>query len=85
MQHAHEHIMENMSMLKPGIRLRDLSLNMHKLGDQYKNGKYGCLIHGVDLCDEWPLIAYSDRLVEVAFNYEIQAGMVLCVEVLVSP
>ena len=65
--------------------MQDLSLNAHKLGDHHKNGKYGCLIHGVDLFDEWPLIADSDRLVEVAFNYEIQAGMVLCVEVLVSP
>ena len=60
MQHAHEHITENMSMLKPGVRMRDLSLNAHKLEDQYKNGKYGCLIHGVGLCDEdGALIALS--------------------------
>ena len=69
MQHAHEHIMENMSILKPGVRMRDFSLNAHKLGDQYKNGKYGCLTHGVDLCDERPLIEKLDRLVGGAFNY----------------
>ena len=33
MQHAHEHIMKNMSMLKPGVRMRDLSINAHKLED----------------------------------------------------
>ena len=42
-------------------------------------------MHGVDLCDEWPLIAYPDQLVDGAFEYELEAGMVLCVEALVSP
>lgn len=37
MQHAYEHIKENMSMLKPDVRMRDFSLNVHKLRDQYKN------------------------------------------------
>ena len=37
------------------------------------------------LCNEWPLIAYPDKLVEGAFDYEIQAGLVLCIEALVSP
>ncbi len=85
MRHAHEHIMQNMEMLKPGVRMRDLSLNAHRLEDHYQKGKYGCLMHGVGLCDEWPLIAYPDKLVEGAFEYELEAGMVLCVEALVSP
>jgi len=85
MQHAHEHIMTNMQMLKPGVHMRDLSLNTHKLDDQYQKQKYGCLMHGVGLCDEWPLIAYPDQLVDGAYDYELEAGMVLCVEALVSP
>ena len=85
MQHAHDHIMQNMEMLKPGVPMRELSLNTHVLDEQYQSGKYGCLMHGVGLCDEWPLIAYPDKLVEGAYDYEIEAGMVLCVEALVSP
>ena len=85
MQHAHEHIMQNMEMLKPGVPMKELSLNTHILEEQYQSGKYGCLMHGVGLCDEWPLIAYPDKLVEGAYDYEIEAGMVLCVEALVSP
>jgi Xaa-Pro dipeptidase len=38
----------------------------------------------VGLCDEWPLIAYPDQLADGAFEYELEAGMVLCVEALVS-
>jgi len=84
MQHAHEHIMTNMDMLKPGINIQDLSRNAHILKPEYQKGKYGCLMHGVGLCDEWPLVAYSDKMVEGAFDYELETGMVLCVEALVG-
>ncbi len=85
MQHAHEHIMTNMEMLKPGVALRDLTFQGHKLHDNLMKKKYGCMMHGVGLCDEWPLICYPDKFVEGAFDYELEAGMVLCVEVLASP
>jgi Xaa-Pro aminopeptidase len=84
MRHAHEHIMANMEMLKPGVHMRELSENCHRLHERYQTQKYGCMMHGVGLCDEWPLIAYPDRLVEGAFDYHLEAGMVLCVEALVG-
>jgi len=84
MQHAHEHIMTNMNMLKPGVNIQDLSRNAHRLKPEYQKGKYGCLMHGVGLCDEWPLVAYPDKMVEGAFDYELETGMVLCVEALVG-
>jgi len=84
MQHGYEHIMKNMSMLKPGVNIQDLSRGSHTLKPQYQKGKYGCLMHGVGLCDEWPLVAYPDKMVEGAFDYELEAGMVLCVEALVG-
>ena len=85
MQHAHEHILQNMGMLEPGVSMRSLSENCHRLNENYQKQKYGCLMHGVGLCDEWPLIAYPDQLVDGAFEYELEPGMVLCVEALVSP
>ncbi len=85
MQHAHEHIMYNMELLRPGLHMRDLTFNAHKLDKNFQNGKYGCLMHGVGLCDEWPLIAYPDKFVEGAYDYVLEPGMVLCVEALVSP
>ena len=85
MQHAHEHIMTNMEMLKPGVRFEDLSRNTHVLAPEYQKLKYSCLMHGVGLCDEWPLIAYPDVMVPGAFDYVLEPGMTLCVEALVSP
>ncbi|WP_421904488.1 dimethylsulfonioproprionate lyase DddP [Mameliella sp.] len=85
MRHGHEHVMTNMEMLRPGVNIQDLSRNTHVLRPEFQRLKYGCLMHGVGLCDEWPLVAYPDHMVEGAFDYELEPGMTLCVEVLVSP
>ena len=80
-----EHIETNMQKLRPGVNIEELSRDTHVLPDKYQKLKYGCLMHGVGLCDEWPLVAYPDRMVPGAFDYELQTGMTLCVEALISP
>ena len=84
MQHAHEHIMTNMQMLAPGVMIPELTANTHVLDDIFQKQKYGCLMHGVGLCDEWPLVAYPDKAVDGAYDYPLEPGMVLCVEALVG-
>ncbi len=84
MQIAHEHIMTNMQMVRPGARIEDMSRNTHVLPEKFQALKYGCLMHGVGLCDEWPLVAYPDKMVPGAFDYALEPGMVLCVEALVG-
>ncbi|MFC6687917.1 dimethylsulfonioproprionate lyase DddP [Jhaorihella thermophila] len=84
MRHAHEHIMTNMEMLRPGVTIPELTANAHRLDDRYQKLKYGCLMHGVGLCDEWPLVAYPDKAVPGAFDYALEPGMVLCVEACVG-
>ncbi|MEP3298590.1 MAG: dimethylsulfonioproprionate lyase DddP [Pseudoruegeria sp.] len=85
MQHAHEHMMFNTEMIAPGVSIPELTKNAHILRPEFQDGKYGCLMHGVGLCDEWPLVAYADQAVEGAFDHILHPGMVLCVEALVSP
>ena len=85
MQHAYEHIATNMELLGPGVHMSELTFNSHTLDTNFQKGKYGCLMHGVGLCDEWPLIAYPDKFVDGAYDYVLEPGMVLCVEALVSP
>ncbi len=84
MQHGVEHIETNKQMLKAGVMIPELSANTHRLHDKYQKQKYGCLMHGVGLCDEWPLVAYPDKAVAGAFDYPLEAGMTLCVEALVG-
>ena len=85
MKLARAHIDHNMSLLRPGVAIRDVVMNGHKLPDNCQKQKYGLMMHGVGLCDEWPMVAYPDQYVEGAFDYPLEAGMVLCVEALISP
>ena len=85
MQLAHDHIMTNMALLKPGVHFDELSFGGHQLTDPYDKQKYGCRMHGVGLCDEWPLIRYPSNHTKGAFDYVLEPGMVLCVEALISP
>ncbi|SLN59675.1 putative peptidase [Roseovarius litorisediminis] len=84
MQHGVEHIRTNMEMLKPGVMIPELTANTHVLDDKFQAQKYGCLMHGVGLCDEWPLVSYPDKAVAGAFDYALEPGMTLCVEALVG-
>ncbi len=84
MNHAMDHIAENMAMLKPGIAIRDLVHQGHQLDQRYWNQKYSCKMHGVGLCDEWPFVPYPDSYVQGAFEAVLEPGMTLCVEALVS-
>ncbi len=85
MQIGMEHIRYNMDMLKPGVTIPELVAGVHTLPDHLQKLKYGCFMHGVGLCDEWPLMAYPNKHVPGAFEHEIKPGMTLCVEALISP
>ena len=37
-------------------------------------------MHDVNMYDNWPLFAYSDRLVEGVFNAVLEVGLTLFVE-----
>ena len=68
MRHAHEHMETNMEDAAcRRLALRDLTLNGHKLDGQFDKRKYGCMMHGVGLCDEWPLVTYPDQYVRGRF------------------
>lgn len=70
-----EHIQTNMEMLKPGVRIQDLSRNTH-----VPEEKHSYLIYCAGLRDAWPWVAHPDTMVKGAFDYELEPGTTLCVE-----
>ena len=78
---AHDHIMTNRQLLKPGVAFRELTETGQKLPDAYREQRYGVMMHGVGMCDEFPAIYYPDDYIEGAFDYVLRPGMTLCVEV----
>ena len=84
MRHGVEHIQYNMQLLQPGTHFDDLTFKSHKLDPIYQKQKYGVVMHGVGLCDEWPGICYPDNYKKGAFDYYVEPGMVFCVEALIG-
>jgi len=81
---AHEHVVENMALIRPGVSFRDLTFGGHHLTPEFAGQRYGVKMHGVGLCDEWPAIKYPEDWREGAFEGLLEPGMMLCVEALVA-
>lgn len=79
-QVAHDHIHTNMQLLAPGVSFRELTERGQKLPDEFVEQRYGVMMHGVGLCDEWPAILYPQDFIDGAFEHELKPGMVLCAE-----
>ncbi len=77
---AHDHIMTNMELLKPGVSFRELTEKGKRLPEEFIAQRYGVMMHGVGLCDEFPAIYYPEDYIEGAFDYVLEPGMTLCVE-----
>jgi Xaa-Pro aminopeptidase len=77
---AHEHIMTNIELCKPGVSFKELTFGGHQMTEEFMDQRYGVRMHGVGLCDEWPSIKHPIDWREGAFDYELEPGMMLCVE-----
>jgi Xaa-Pro aminopeptidase len=80
-QRSHEHIMENMELLKPGLTFKELTFGGNQLDQKYRKQQYGVKYHGVGLCDEYPAIMYPEDWESSGYDGVLEAGMMLCVEV----
>ena len=57
-QMAVEHINHNSRLIKPGMSFKEFTEKSWKLPDEYYGNRYSCMVHGIGLCDEWPMIRY---------------------------
>jgi len=55
---AVEHINHNSRLIKPGVSIIEFTEKSWKLPDEYYGNRYSCMVHGIGLCDEWPMIRY---------------------------
>lgn len=79
-QVAHDHIMTNTELLKPGVSFTEITQMGQRLPEEYRAQRYGVMMHGVGLCDEFPAIYYPEDFIEGAFDYVLEPGMMICVE-----
>ena len=81
---AYAQIEHNRALLKPGRSFNDISYDLRKPPPEFSKVRYGIAMHGVGLCDEYPVVFYPDDVEERGFAGELQPGMCICVEALVG-
>lgn len=77
---AYDHIQYNMNLLKPGLSFRELSETGLRLPEAFREQRYGVMMHGVGLCDEYPCIRYPEDVESYGYDGVLEPGMALCVE-----
>ena len=55
---AVDHIDYNSRLIKPGVSFKEFTEKSWKLPEEYYGNRYSCMVHGIGLCDEWPMIRY---------------------------
>lgn len=83
-QIAYEHIQTNMSILKPGMTLEQVTQSAHRLPEEFRAQRYGVILHGIGLCDEYPCVRYPEDLEHHGYLGVLEPGMTLCVEAYVG-
>ena len=78
-QLAAEQVAHNCELLQPGRSFREFGEHAWKIPARYIEQNYGCLLHGVGLVDEWPLIL-CDPNDPLAHEANLLPGMTVCVE-----
>ncbi|MEM6667250.1 MAG: Xaa-Pro peptidase family protein [Pseudomonadota bacterium] len=77
---AIEQIAYNKDLIRPGITFRELTDLSFQLPDDCISGRYGVVIHGVGLCDEYPSIRYREDWEHCGYDGVMDVGQCLCVE-----
>jgi len=77
---AWEQIQHNCSILKAGKTFREVSETAWKIPDEFTSTRYGSLIHGVGLADEYPSIKHIQDFDKKGYDGVLQENMTLCVE-----
>lgn len=77
---AYEQVHRNIEYLEAGRSFTEYSRICGNLPEAYQPRRYGCLAHGIGLCDEYPVMFYEQDLVQWGYDGILEEGMTLCVE-----
>ncbi len=77
---AHEQIQYNKNLLKAGKTFREVSETAWPIPEECMSNRYGSLIHGVGLADEYPSMKHWIDFEARGYDGVLEDGMTLCVE-----
>ena len=77
---AYEQVHTNIGLLKPGMTFQEFAEVSWTPPDRYRRQRYGAVVHGVGLCDEYPLIGPPDLATGPNYEGMFHENMTVCVE-----
>lgn len=77
---AYEQIQHNIELLQPGVSFREFSERSWDIPSEFRKNSYDCIVHGIGLADEWPLIPSRREFAQHGYDGLIEPGMAFCVE-----
>jgi len=82
---ARAQIRGTIGCLQPGISFAELASRAPMLEPALHSPANACVVHGVGLCNEYPLVVNRELFATGGYSGVIEAGMTLCVESLAAP
>ncbi len=77
---ARRQVEHNMSLMRPGAGFLELSQKSFRLPESCLANRYADIAHGCGLGVEYPLIWYAEDAEWGAYDGQLEAGMIVCVE-----
>ncbi len=78
---AYAHLQRLLGLVGPGVTLAELSA---QVGNPPEGDRvYSCLIHGIGMCDEYPVAFWTDQ--KGRYDAALRPGMTICVESYLGP
>ena len=81
---AVEQINHNMALLKDGVSFREVTEKAWPIPDEFLSNRYSCVLHGVGLADEYPVIKQQLDYDKNGYDGMFHEGMTVCVESMVG-
>ena len=69
-QMAINHIHHNAELIKPGLSFKEFVTKSWVLPEAYYGNRYPCIVHGIGLCDEWPMFKYPTEVTDEKGQFE---------------
>ena len=69
-QMAIDHIHHNAELIKPGLSFKEFVAKSWVLPEAYYGNRYPCIVHGIGLCDEWPMVKYPTEVTDEKGQFE---------------
>ncbi len=69
-QMAINHIHHNAELIKPGLSFKEFVTKSWVLPEAYYGNRYPCIVHGIGLCDEWPMVKYPTEVTDKKGQFE---------------